>query len=85
MSIMDSEEYCSLSCNVMGVKFYDGGSELHSLMHVRLCRELTNHADYNAIRIVTPSGKILGHLEKKIAAFIAPIMDAGLPGFKAKA
>ena len=67
-----SEEYCSLSCNVMGVKLYDGVAELHSLMHVQLCREPTNHADCNAIKIVTP-GRTLGHLEKDTAAFIAPI------------
>jgi hypothetical protein len=80
-----AREYCSLSCNVVGVKFYDGINELHSLMHARLFREPSNPKDCNAVFVKTKSMKILGHLEAKTAALISPLMDANLPGFIIKA
>ena len=68
----------------MGVKFYDGVSELHPLMHVRLRRDCSNPADLNAVQVRTKAGKVLGHLERKVAALVAPIIDASLPGLKIK-
>ena len=72
------EEYCSFHVNVTGIKFYPGLPELYPMMHVRLRREEFNHFDNNAIVVITTSGSILGHLERKTAAVLAPIMD-GLP------
>ena len=54
------------------------------MMHVRLCRE-TNPRDPCAILVKTASGKTLGHLESKVAAFLAPIIDSGLTGLIIKA
>ena len=45
------------------------------MMPVRLVREPSNHVDSNAITVHTSSGRILGHVEKRIAAVIGPIMD----------
>ena len=62
----DPIQVSSILCKVRGVKFYDGLSELHSLMHVRLCREASNPVDPCSILVKTSSGKTLGHVEKKV-------------------
>ncbi len=43
------------------------------MMHVKLARELHNPKDENSIVIITQSGQVLGHLERKAAAVLAPI------------
>ena len=45
------------------------------MMHVKLAREPHNPKDENSIVIITQSGQVLGHLERKAAAVLAPIMD----------
>ena len=69
------EEYCSFHANVTGIKFYSGINELHPMMHARLGREELNPFDSKSVLVFTFSGNVLGHLEKKTAAVIAPIMD----------
>lgn len=58
---------------------------LAALWCERLQREQTNLADSNAVRVLTKSGIMLGHVEKKVAGFVAHIMDASLPGLVIKA
>ena len=70
------EEYCSMYANVTGIKFYHGVQELHPFLHVRVKREAFNPYDRNAVEVIAPSGSTLGHLERKTAAVLAPIMDA---------
>ena len=71
---------------MMGVKFYSGHHLLHPLMHVRLHRNCTNsNKDYDAVQVLTKSGIMLGHLERKVAGFVALVMDASLPGIVIKA
>ncbi len=70
------EEYCSIHANVTGIKFYPGLLELHPMMHVRLRREEFNPFDSRAVVVITGSGNILGHLEWKTAAVLAPVMDS---------
>ncbi len=65
-------EYCSISANVTGVKFNPGIEELHSTVHVKLAK---NPKDENSILTITQSGQVLGHLERKVAAVLAPILN----------
>ena len=69
----------------MGVKLYSGYHLLHPLMHVRLCRNCTNSKDYNAVQVLTKSGIMLGHLERRVAGFVVLVMDVSLPGLLIKA
>lgn len=77
---MELVECYSILTDAMGVKFYEGLAELHPLKHVRLCREPDNSFDSNSILVKTKSGKVLGHVAKKVAGLLAPIMDSMLPG-----
>ena len=72
---MEYSEYCSILANIMGIRFYSGFPELQPMLHVILRREPSNIVDSNAILVITKSGKILGHIEKKIAAVLASIFD----------
>ena len=76
-----TEEVCFVCCDVTGIKFYGGLRELNALIHVRLCRE-TNPKDDCAIQDLE---KNLGHVERRVAALLAPIMDAELAGLVLKA
>ena len=71
----DCKEYCSVTANVMGIKFYRGVVRMSSMMHVYLERETHNQFDHNSIRVVLKSGEMLGHLERKVADVLAPLMD----------
>lgn len=55
------------------------------MMNVRVIREFGNVHDVNAILVQLKSGETLGHLEKKYASILAPIMDSHLPGLVIKA
>ena len=55
------------------------------MMNVRLRREPGNVYDANAILVHLKSGEILGHLEKRYAHVLAPIMDSNLSGLVIKA
>lgn len=81
----DAEEYCSCSVLVNGIKFYNGLAKLHTMMNVYLKREPSNVHDSNSILVMLKSGEILGHLEKKYASVLAPVMDSNLPGLVVKA
>ena len=80
----DCKEYCSVTANVMGIKFYHGVVRMSSMMHVYLERETHNQFDHNSIRVVLKSGEMLGHLERKIADVLAPLMDLRIAGFAIK-
>ena len=54
----------------------------HSMMHVTFRREYDNTHDNNAIVVLTYDNKELGHLERPVAAAIAPLHDLQLPGFR---
>ena len=71
----DCNEYCSVTTNIMGIKFYHGVVRMSSMMHVYLERETHNQFDHNSIRVVLKSGEMLGHLERKVADVLAPLMD----------
>ena len=80
-----SKLFCSFSANVTGIKFYDGWRDLHSMMRVTFRREYDNIHDNNAIVVLTYDmydNKELGHLERPVAAAIAPLHDLQLPGFR---
>ena len=77
----DCKEYCSVTANVMGIKFYHGVVRMSSMMHVYLERETHNHFDHNSI---LKSGEMLGHLERKVADVLAPLMDLRIAGFAIK-
>lgn len=85
MAIEYAIEYCSFTAKVMGIKFYTGLGKLHSMMNVCVTREFGNVHDVNAILVQLKSGETLGHLEKKYASVLAPIMDSHLPGLVIKA
>ena len=63
----------------MGIKFYDGLAHLQPLQPVLLERDYTNLHDSNSISVkivlLNRSAK-LGHLERKVAAVLAPLMDS---------
>ena len=65
----------------MGIKFYHGVVRMSSMMHVYLERETHNHFDHNSI---LKSGEMLGHLERKVADVLAPLMDLRIAGFAIK-
>ena len=85
MAAEDAKEYCSCLAMVKGIKFYSGLANLHAMMNVRLKREPGNVYDSSAILVILKSGEILGHLEEKHAAVLAPVMDSNLPGLVVKA
>ena len=76
------EFFCSFLANVMGIKFYDAWWNLHSMMRVTFRREYDNIHDNNVITVLTYDNKELGHLERPVAAAIAPLHDLQLPGFR---
>ena len=72
--------------NVSGIMFYDGLPHLKSLQHVQLERDRSSFQDTNAISYYTAKPifpdctVVLGHLEKNIAAALAPMMDKNVAG-----
>ena len=77
-------EYCPFTANAIGIEFYEGLAKLHSMMNVRVKRESENVHVANAIVVELKSGEMLGHLEKRYARVLAPIMDSHLPGLVRK-
>ncbi|KAI0344734.1 hypothetical protein BDW22DRAFT_1354880 [Trametopsis cervina] len=67
------ELYVTLRTNIVGIQYYKGlvgeGEE------VRLIREPTNRYDRNAIKIENISRTQVGHINRNIAAKLAPLMD----------
>ena len=69
-------DYCSIEANIVGVKFYPGIYEIAPMLRVRLVRELDNKHDKNSIVAqFLDSGTMLGHLDRRTASVVAPIMD----------
>ena len=79
-AMADSIEVISILCEVKEVKIYNGLSELHALMHDRLCRERLpiqwSHAPYYTSEDY--SGKKLGHVEKKVQMYYCMYQPAKL-------
>lgn len=70
----------SVEAIVRGIKFYNGVKELGTFVDVSFAREFTNANDHNSVLVLIKSSEdILGHLESKVAAGIAEIMDAYCP------
>ncbi|KAF9012434.1 SNF2 family N-terminal domain-containing protein [Cyathus striatus] len=67
------ELYCSMSTNVVGIQYYSGlvgpGEE------VLLVREPQNRYDRNAIQVKNIGQTQVGHLPRKIAENLAPLLD----------
>lgn len=59
---------------IVGTEYCD--SEAPSGESVRLVREPHNEHDLNAIRVENLQARQVGHLPRKIAAWLAPLMDA---------
>ncbi|KAJ9544195.1 hypothetical protein OSB04_023902 [Centaurea solstitialis] len=62
--------------NIVGLQYYSGritGREM-----VGLVREPLNRFDPNAIRVVNTRAIQVGHIEKKVASVLAPLIDSNL-------
>ena len=69
-------DYCSFETNIVGVLFYPGLVEIKPMMRVLLEREPENVHDPNFIVAkVCDTRTMLGHLDRKTAAVIAPLLD----------
>ena len=85
----DIQELVSFSANVKGIKFYPGYEDLRAsggFLNVDLVREKHNPHDANSILVVskTQTPKIIGHLERGVAAAVAKILDLKLPTMRLK-
>lgn len=78
------KECCSVEGYITGIMFYDGFTKLTGFTSVGLVREPGNHHDCNAVLAVLESGTVLGHLDSKTAAVVAPLMDMKIPNFLIK-
>ena len=69
----------NISASVVGMKYY-GFTPTDAMRQLRgqssLIREPHNTHDTNAIA-VTGSGKTIGHIDKRTAAILAPLLDSG--------
>ena len=87
--MMNVKELVSFTADIRGIKFYPGHTDLIAsggFLNVDLVREKDNPHDANSILVVTRvhSPKILGHLEKAVAAAVAQIIDRKLPNTRLK-
>ena len=85
----DIKELVSFTADVRGIKFYPGLKDLKAsggFLHVDLVREKHNPHDANSILVVskTPTPKLIGHLERGVAAAVAKILDLKLPIIRLK-
>ena len=70
---------------IKGIKFYGGFEGIHAMMDVHLSHEPSNQYDRNAVLVSARRGTIIGHLDFKTAAAIAPLIDKNIPSFTIKA
>ncbi|KAJ0671550.1 putative DNA helicase chromatin remodeling SNF2 family [Helianthus annuus] len=75
-SSQDSETYMVgfIIANIVGLQYYSGrisGREM-----VGLVREPLNQYDPNAIKVVNTRTHQVGHIEKKVASVLAPLIDS---------
>ena len=69
-------DYCSFEALITGVKFYAGECEIRPMLRVLLVRDHGNGYDDNAVMAkALDSRMVIGHLDKKTAAVVAPIID----------
>ena len=81
------KELLSFTAEVRGIKFYPGYEDFRNadarggFLHVDLRREADNTHDKKAVLIVTRcrTPRILRHLERRVAAAVARIIDLKLP------
>ncbi|KAF7361792.1 DNA repair protein rad5 [Mycena venus] len=70
------ELYCTMQTDVVGVQYYRGmvgaGEE------VRLTRQPTNPYDRNAIKVENIASTQVGHIPKKVASKLSPLLDHAL-------
>ncbi|KAF7376249.1 DNA repair protein rad5 [Mycena sanguinolenta] len=70
------ELYVTMQTDVVGIQYYSGmvgaGEE------VRLTREPTNRYDYHAIKVENIASTQVGHIPKKVASKLSPLLDHGL-------
>ena len=84
----DIKELVSFTADVRGIKFYPGLKDLRAsggFLNVDLVREKHDPHDANSIlvsKMQTP--KIIGHLERGVAAAVAKILDLKLPTIRLK-
>ena len=81
--IASSTLFCSIEANVMGIMFYEGLAHLRSLQQVQLERDYSCLHDTNAIWakiVLRDRAVVLGHVESRVAAALAPMMDACIHG-----
>ncbi|KAI3669981.1 hypothetical protein L6452_41527 [Arctium lappa] len=73
-----SETYMvgSVIANIFGLQYYSGGINEREM--VGLVREPLNRFDPNAIRVVNSRAIQVGHIEKKVASVLAPLIDYNL-------
>ena len=79
----------SFTADVRGIKFYPGITDLRAsggFLNVDLLPEKHNPHDANYILVVskTPTPKIIGHLERGVAAAVAKMLDLKLPIIRLK-
>ena len=65
-----------VSGSVVGIRCYDG--EAHPGEYVELVREPNNPYDSNAVRVDNLSGQKVGHIQRELAAALAPIVDQNI-------
>ncbi|KAI5777939.1 SNF2 family helicase [Geopyxis carbonaria] len=70
-----NESLGQFSTKVVGIRYYDGFATMGEKLIVR--REPENEYDSNAIRVLNTANIQVGHINKHLAAKLAPLMDAG--------
>ncbi|KAJ7251551.1 SNF2 family N-terminal domain-containing protein [Mycena haematopus] len=70
------ELYVTMQTDVVGVQYYRG--MVGSGEEVRLIREPTNPYDQNAIKVENIASTQVGHIPKKVASKLSPLLDRGL-------
>ncbi|XP_052161839.1 putative SWI/SNF-related matrix-associated actin-dependent regulator of chromatin subfamily A member 3-like 1 [Oryza glaberrima] len=75
----DDEPYLLgfIVANAVGLQYYQGGRAITRRESVGLVREPHNPHDANAIRVDNARGEKIGHIGRRAAAALAPLLDAG--------
>jgi len=64
-----------ISIHITGMQYYDNETEFGQIAH--LVREPQNQHDRQSIRVDNRRGEPLGHLPRRLVAWLAPPLDAG--------
>ncbi|KAF8210396.1 SNF2 family N-terminal domain-containing protein [Mycena galopus ATCC 62051] len=73
---LPDELYISMTTDVVGIQYYRG--MVGPGEQVRLNREPTNQYDRNAIKVENIASTQVGHIPKKVASKLSPLLDQGL-------